>query len=48
MNRGKIIAVEGPSNSGKTSTCQNMKNWLMTVHYCNQMNIFFYIPIMIV
>lgn len=28
MNRGKIIAVEGPSNSGKTTTCQNMKNYV--------------------
>lgn len=27
MNRGKIIVVEGPSNSGKTTTCQNMKNY---------------------
>lgn len=25
MKRGKIIVVEGPSNSGKTTTCQNMK-----------------------
>lgn len=25
--RGKIIVVEGPSNSGKTTTCQNMKNY---------------------
>ena len=29
MERGKIIVVEGPSNSGKTTTCQNMKK------YCN-------------
>jgi len=28
MNRGKIIVVEGPSNSGKTTTCQNMKNYI--------------------
>ena len=27
MSRGKIIVVEGPSNSGKTTTCQNMKNY---------------------
>lgn len=27
MNRGKIIVVEEPSNSGKTTTCQNMKNY---------------------
>lgn len=27
MNRGKIIVVEGPSNSGKTTTCQNMKSY---------------------
>lgn len=27
MKRGKIIVVEGPSNSGKTTTCQNMKNY---------------------
>ena len=27
MNRGKIIVVEGPSNSGKTTTCQNIKNY---------------------
>lgn len=27
MNKGKIIVVEGPSNSGKTTTCQNMKNY---------------------
>jgi thymidylate kinase len=25
MERGKIIVVEGPSNSGKTTTCQNIK-----------------------
>ena len=27
MNRGKIIVVEGPSNSGKTTTCQEMKKY---------------------
>lgn len=27
MNRGKIIVVKGPSNSGKTTTCQNMKRY---------------------
>lgn len=27
MKRGKIIVVEGPSNSGKTTTCQNMKKY---------------------
>lgn len=27
MNRGKIIVVEGPSNSGKTTTCQGMKKY---------------------
>lgn len=27
MERGKIIVVEGPSNSGKTTTCQNMKKY---------------------
>lgn len=27
MNRGKIIVVESPSNVGKTTTCQNMKNY---------------------
>ena len=29
MSRGKIIVVEGPSNSGKTTTCQNMKNYFI-------------------
>jgi thymidylate kinase len=29
MNRGKIIVIEGPSNSGKTTTCQKMRK------YCN-------------
>ena len=28
MERGKIIVVEGPSNSGKTTTCQYMKEYL--------------------
>ena len=27
MERGKIIVVEGPSNSGKTTTCKNMKKY---------------------
>lgn len=27
MKRGKIIVVEGPSNSGKTTTCQNLKKY---------------------
>lgn len=27
MNRGKIIVIEGSSNVGKTTTCENMKNY---------------------
>ena len=33
MNRGKIIVVEGPSNSGKTTTCQNMKNYAKVIGF---------------
>ena len=27
MNRGKIIVIEGASNSGKTTTCQEIKKY---------------------
>lgn len=37
MERGKIIVVEGPSNAGKTTTCQYMKNYenCVVIDECN-------------
>lgn len=37
MDRGKIIVVEGPSNSGKTTTCLNMRNYTncVVIDECN-------------
>ena len=37
MERGKIIVVEGPSNAGKTTTCQYMKKYenCVVIDECN-------------
>lgn len=40
MDRGKIIVVEGPSNSGKTTTCRNMKDYsnCVVIDECNDLD----------